>query len=261
MPEYGSLPFAEAIEYLKRKANLATDHWDDILGAAHDTYFVVAGAAKADLLTDLHEAVRKGIEDGTTLETFRKDFDRLVAKNGWTGWTGEDTPEGVAWRTRTICGTNLRTAYQAGRHAQHQEGKAERPYLQYHHADGVETPRPLHLKWDGLVLHIDDPWVATHYTPNGWGCRCYWTSLAPRDLEAMGKAGPDPTPDDGTYTHKDRHGVTHTIPKGIDYGWDHTPGASRDLVAEVKGKAKPRPAGIARDLAADLDRLADGGNP
>jgi hypothetical protein len=250
---YGSLPFAEAIAYLRAKVDLETDRWDDIEGQAHDRYFTVAGAAKADLLADLHEAVRKGIDDGTTLETFLADFDRAVAKHGWTGWTGSDTEDGRAWRTRTIYGTNLRTAYQAGRHAQHLEGAAERPYLQYHHADGVESPRPLHLQWDGLILRIDDPWVATHYTPNGWGCRCYWTSLAPRDLARMGKSGPDRTPDDGTYVHTDRDGIPHTLPRGIDYGWDHTPGATRDLVAEVRSKAARLPGRIGEDLLADIE--------
>jgi hypothetical protein len=250
--EYGSLPFPEAIEYLRRKIDLPTEHWDDILGAAHDRYFMVAGAAKADLLADLHEAVRKGIEDGTTLEEFRRDFDKLVYKNGWTGFTGEDTPGGLAWRTNVIYSTNLRTAYQAGRFAQHREGAADRPYLQYNHSDGVEHPRPLHQRWDGTILAASDPWWNTHYTPNGWGCRCYITSLAPRDLKRLGKDGPDPTPDDGTYIHRDRNGVAHELPAGVDYGWAHAPGQTRDLVRELEAKAAKLPRQIGDDLKADL---------
>lgn len=90
---------------------------------------VVAGAMKLDLLADLKAAVVKGLTQGTTLAEFRKDFDTIVAKHGWTGSGSE---AGVAWRTRLIYETNLRTAWQAGRWAQVQvqEGKARRPYLQ-----------------------------------------------------------------------------------------------------------------------------------
>lgn len=252
---YGSLPFPEAIAYLKAKGPLATERWDDIEGQQHDHSFVVAGAAKADLLADIHAAVRVAIEQGTTIEAFRLAFDATVAKHGWTGWTGADTPDGRAWRTATIYETNLRTAYQAGRRAQHMDERATRPYGQYHHADGVIHPRPLHLSWNGIILPWDDPWVQTHYTPNGWRCRCYWTSLAPRDLAALGKSGPDPTPDDGTWIKPDRHGVPHELPAGIDYGWDHAPGATRDLIAEVRAKAATMPAGIRAGLDGDLARL------
>ncbi|WP_020508550.1 phage head morphogenesis protein [Lamprocystis purpurea] len=249
---YGDLPFAEAIAYLKDKIDLATDHWDDIQGEEHDHSFIVAGAAKADLLADLHAAVLKGLDQGTTIEEFRRDFEAAVATHGWTGWTGSDTAQGRAWRTATIYETNLRTSYQAGRRAQHLAGAAQRPYLQYHHADGSIHPRPLHVSWNGTVLAADDPWWDSHYTPNGWRCRCYITSLADRDLQRLGKTGPDPTPDDGTYVHKDRQGREHVLPAGIDYGWDHAPGATRDLIKEVQAKAERLPGGIGQDLRAAI---------
>ena len=87
MAHYGSLPFAEALGYLKAKLNLPTQRWDDLLGAAHDRAFVVAGAMQADLLADLHAAVNKVREHGTTLAEFKKDFEKIVAERGWTGWT------------------------------------------------------------------------------------------------------------------------------------------------------------------------------
>jgi hypothetical protein len=223
--EYGSLPFAEQIAFFKGKLNLPTERWDDILGAAHDRAFIVAGAQGADLLADLHAAVLKGIEQGATLETFRQDFDALVAKHGWTGWTGSDSAQGVAWRTQVIYETNLRTSYAAGRWAQIQDVKADRPYLQYRHNDAVLHPRPLHQSWDGLVLPADDPWWRTHYPPQGFGCKCRVFTLAAEDLVRLGKRGPDTAPDDGTYTVT-RRGQTITLPKGIDYGWDHAPGAT-----------------------------------
>jgi hypothetical protein len=188
-PQWGSLPFSEQIAFFKDKLDLPTRTWKDLLGAAHDRAFVVAGAMKADLLADLHEAVLKGIEQGTTLEEFRKDFKSIVAKRGWTGWKGEGTPEGVAWRTQTIYGTNLRTSYQAGRHAQAQDIAQRRPFWRYVHNATVMDPRPEHIAWNGKILRADDPWWKTHWPPNGWNCFVPGTQVATphgwRDIESL----------------------------------------------------------------------------
>lgn len=239
--EYGSLPFAEAIRYLLDKTDIPTARWDDISGQAHDRYFMVAGAAKADLLADLHGAVGKAIEQGTTIETFRKDFAQIVAARGWHGWTGEGTKAGEAWRTRVIYATNLRTSYAAGRYSQMKALADRRPYWRYKHNDTVVHPRPHHLAWDGTVLRHDDPWWDTHYTPNGWGCRCYVETLAPRDLEREGIT-PGPAPESPI---DPKTGA----PVGIDKGWDHAPGANtatplRDLLGNTLARV-PAPIGAA----------------
>ena len=94
---FGS-PFQAQIDYLRQKLNLPTERWYDITRAAHDRAFIVAGAAKADLLTDLHQAVIQAATDGRGMRGFQKDFKTIVAKNGWTGWTGEGSAAGEAWR-------------------------------------------------------------------------------------------------------------------------------------------------------------------
>ena len=82
------LSFAEQVAFFRRKlARLVpTQRWDDIQGAAHDDAFMVAGAAKADLLTDLAAAVDKAISEGRGIEEFRRDFRATVRKHGWTGF-------------------------------------------------------------------------------------------------------------------------------------------------------------------------------
>lgn len=109
--KYGSLPFKEQIAFWQGKDLVPTERWNDLTRAEHDIGFMVAGATKADLLADLHAAVDKAITKGTTLAEFRKDFDNLVAKNGWTGWRGEGSEAGRAWRTRVIYDTNLQASY------------------------------------------------------------------------------------------------------------------------------------------------------
>ena len=218
---YGSLPFLEAIAFFRNKLNLPTHRWDDLLGAAHDRAFVVAGAMRADLLADLREAVDKAIADGTTIQQFRKDFKAIVAQRGWTGWTGQGTKAGEAWRTRVIYDTNLFTSYSAGRFQQMKEVAKVRPYWRYRHSPASTDPRPEHVAWDGLILKHDDPFWAAHTPPNGFGCKCYIETLADRDMKKQGLAVTDKS-------KIQYNGIDSKtgIAQGIGKGWDYQPGAS-----------------------------------
>lgn len=226
-----ALPFAEQVAFFRRKLSLPTERWDDVWQAAHDRAFVVAGAAAADLLDDLRAAVDKAIASGTSIETFRKDFGRIVAERGWTGWTGEGTRAGEAWRTRVIYETNLRTSYAAGRWAQLNASQllAARPYWRYVHSDSVINPRPHHKAWGDarLTLRHDHPFWHTHYPPNGCGCRCRVVSVRE---PARGDATEPPAGWDATLENTG-------APAGIDKGWAYAPGANaaaplRDLVEQ-----------------------------
>jgi hypothetical protein len=249
------LPFQEQIDYFRQKINLPTEHYDDIIRDAHDRAFVVAGATKADLLNDLRKAVDKSIAEGKSIGWFRQEFDNIVKKNGWHGWTGEDTQAGRDWRTRVIYRTNMASSYAAGRWAQLNDPALlkSRPYWKYVHNDTVLHPRPQHLAWDGLVLKHDDPWWQTHFPPNGWGCRCRVTAVRADQYTGM-KA-----PDDGTYEHVDRHGEVHRVPQGVDYGWDYAPGANnsghlQDLAAK---KAADLPKPLAKALESDVKQAIE----
>lgn len=182
MPEtkYGSINFQEKIDFFKNKLRLPTATWSDIWQQQHAKAFVVAGAMKDELLADFQQAIAKGISGESTLEDFRKDFDSIVKKHGWSYNGGRN------WRTRIIYDTNLRTAYSAGRYQQMQQVKRSRPYWQYKHSIASENARQNHLSWDGMVLRADDPWWDIHYPPNGWGCQCYVRTLSARDIERKG---------------------------------------------------------------------------
>lgn len=212
-------PFAEQIDFFRQKLNLPSERWDDIIKSAHDRAFIVAGAMKADLLDDLRTAIDKAIAEGRGINEFRKDFKTLVAKQGWSGWTGEGTPAGEAWRTRVIYQTNMSTSYAAGRYQQltDQGLLAIRPYWQYIHADGVQHPRPLHLRWHKLTLPHDHVFWKTHYPPNGWGCQCRVKAVAKPNL-----ADGDVTELPEGWNERDAKG---NLP-GIDKGFDYAPGAN-----------------------------------
>ncbi len=214
------LPFKEAIEFFRQKANVKTERWTDVWREAHSRAFMVAGAATDDLVQDFRDAVDKAVAEGTTLEEFRKDFDTIVAKHGWEYNGGRN------WRSRVIYETNLAGAYSAGRYEQMTDPDvtAAYPYWQYTHGDS-RRPRPMHLAWNGTTLRCDDPWWDTHYTPNGWRCSCFIRPVSAAGLARMGKSGPDTAPPITYRTWVDKNtGQHHQVPDGIDPGFDYNPG-------------------------------------
>lgn len=238
------LPFAEQIAFFRSKlGNLVpTQRWDDLIGAEHDRAFMVAGAAKADLLNDLAMAVDKAISEGRGIDEFRRDFRQIVARNGWTGWTGEGSVRGEAWRVGVIYRTNAYTSYAAGRLAQLRAGKFK--FWVYRHGGSLE-PRPVHLGWDGLVLPPEHPFWATHYPPSDWGCSCYVVG-ARSEAGARRLGG---KPDKQLAKGWDRTDPKTGAPIGIGKGWGYAPGGS---VAETVQSLIPKLDGFPIEIAARL---------
>lgn len=221
MPEVkiGGVPFKEAIDHFRGKLNIPSDSWDNFRGDVNAKGFTVAGATKSDLLNDFNTSIEDMIANGKTITDFRKQFDSIVQKHGWS-YKGKR-----GWRTRVIYDTNLRTAHMAGRWQQFQRVKENRPYLQYQTV-GDSRVRPEHASWDNTILHIDDSWWGTHYPPNGWGCRCTVRSLSPRQIRReklnVTDQAPPITPTERTNTVTGE--LYGDVPKGIDTGWDYNVG-------------------------------------
>lgn len=213
---FEGLPFDEAASFFRQKVRMPTRTWTDLWQGMHARAFVVAGAMKDELLADFQTAIAKGLEEGTTLAEFRRDFDRIVATHGWQ-YKG-----GRGWRSRVIFNTNMRTAYQAGRWNQIQRLKARRPYLRYSAILDSRT-RAEHRGWHGTILDADNEWWSTYYPPNGWNCRCTVQQLSQRDLDRLGvtpsPAGPIMPP-----VKKKAGGAIVEVPQGIDPGWAYNVG-------------------------------------
>jgi Uncharacterized protein, homolog of phage Mu protein gp30 len=219
------LPFREQAEFLRRKRNINTESWIDIYNDEHDWAFVVAGANRDAIVSDFRRAIEKVIDEGMTLEDFRKEFDAIVERNGWSYKGGRN------WRSRVIYETNLNSSYQAGRYEQLMAVRDRRPYWQYIHNDSVEHPRPHHVSWNGLILRWDDPWWQTHFPPGGWGCQCRVMALSDADLQRMGRTV-DKAPEivwvDKEIGQRSPGGpLTVRVPEGIDPSFEHIPGQSR----------------------------------
>jgi len=241
-------PFAEQLTAWRLRLGhlVPTSRWDDLRHNAHDRAFMVAGAVKADLLADLARAVDRAISEGTGYDAFRAEFQDIVERHDWHGWTGEDSERGREWRMRTIYRTNLQTTYMAGRLAQLRESGFK--YWVYRHGGSLH-PRLHHLAWDGLILPADHPFWLTHFPPNGWGCSC--RVFGARSIAAAIRRGGNPrlklpanwnVPDPATGR-----------PAGIGPGWDYAPGAgTADLIPVMAEKATDWPAGITEAFLAEL---------
>lgn len=223
----GGVPFTEAIDFLTAKVNLPTRRSDDLRHAAQVRGFSVAGVTRDDMLSDFRAAIEKARAEGTGFKEFQKDFDTIVERYGWKYFShGKTEEERRAWRSRIIFTTNMRTSYMAGRYKQMTDPDVlrYRPYWQYIHS-GALHPRKLHLSWNGMVLRADDPAWSIMYPPNGWGCGCDVEALSERQLRALGRSGPDPSPDLGAYQDTDpRTGQPETRYPGIERGWDYNVG-------------------------------------
>ena len=248
------VPFQEAIDYHRQKIDLPTKGWRDISGRAHDRAFVVAGATREALLADLRAEIDKAVAGKTTLRDFRARFEEMVARHGWTGWTGEGTAAGRAWRARVIYETNLKTAYAAGRYAQMTDPDVVKVFKwwRYRHAfyRKPARARPEHRDiFNGTILRWDDAWWDTHYPPNGWNCSCGVETLSDADLKADGLTPTAAPPNASRKVIDPGTGEAIDVPNGIDLGWDHAPGRdwSRGLMPrELQRPLEPLGPGAAR---------------
>jgi hypothetical protein len=265
----------DAVRYLEEKSvgGRFSFDWRDVWQEEHLNAFVVAKGMTADILTDIHQAMVTAVKEGQTPERFAAELTPLLQAKGWWGKQSQVDPEtgeqqlvtlGTPRRLRVIYDTNMRMAHSAGRWARIMQSASTRPFLQYHHTP-QEHPRPMHLAWDKITLPVTHAFWKTHWTPNGWGCKCYVTSLrkatvtSEEDLKAKGAYDQVP------WRNK-RTGKVELVSKGIDPGFDYNVGEARmtglaapamdepqrDYVTTPRQPAALPPAPDPRPLPADV---------
>jgi hypothetical protein len=262
-----SQAFREQVAFFRQKRVKPTKRWTDALRGINDRAFVIAGAVDTAMLSDFQTAIADAIETGRTLEDFRQDFDRIVARYGWK-YNGER-----GWRTRVIFETNVRTSYMAGRLRQMRDPDVikARPIWQYRHGETRVPmhPRRLHKSWNGLCLAHDDPWWDTHFPPNDFFCSCGVRTLSWGDMKRLNKSALDEAPGDLKQPMIDPvTGQLTERPAGVGYGWDYMPGDiwERGLTPSAlldegsEALDNPRQA-VAIDEPEPLDELLDKAKP
>ena len=205
-----SLPPERAIKYLKDKGYKFSWNWEEIWQDAHKKSFTVAKVMRKDILDDIREVVEKSMNDGLTLQQFKKELEPKLKNKGWWGiisGTSEEVRDelikrklisdkniipdsvepitihlGSPWRLKTIYRTNIQTAYMAGRYKEQIDNTENRPYFQYVAVMDRRT-RPAHAQLNGRVFKYDDEFWNSFYPPNGWGCRCRVRALSEDNLK------------------------------------------------------------------------------
>lgn len=259
-PRLRALPPKEAVAYFAAKGKKLDPSfaWQDRWQGEHATMFTVAKSTGFDILQDVHDALLRSQQDGTTWAEFKKRLTPILQDKGWWGRammadpaTGEmkKVQLGSPRRLQIIFDVNMRMSYAVGRWQQIQRVKAERPWLQYSAVRDGKT-RPLHRDWNGTILPVDHPWWDTHYPPNGWRCRCTVIQLSDEALRRHGLAPSAAAPDDGTardYVNP-RTGEVSRVPPGIDPGFAYHPGKAAQQ-ATVRDIYNGKLAGGSPDLA------------
>jgi SPP1 gp7 family putative phage head morphogenesis protein len=203
------LPPEAAIAYFRAKGYSITWDWQEQAQAASEQAFTVAKAMRLDILQDIKGMVQKALDDGITLQTFRKELEPRLWAKGWWGRRLVDGPNGSEvvqlgspHRLETIYRTNMQGAYMAGRRLAQEENAEERPYLQYIAVADAST-RPEHIAMNGKIFHINDPIWNTWTPPCGYNCRCRTRALTEEQAERKGGASkaPEVQPDPGFRTN------------------------------------------------------------
>ncbi|EDQ34288.1 phage putative head morphogenesis protein, SPP1 gp7 family [Hoeflea phototrophica DFL-43] len=211
-----SVKFNEAINFLRQRLALPDGVWLKLFQEADKAARDRSAGMSEAMVRDILEAVLTALEEGTTVETFRDDFDAIATARGWAG---DNT---VGWRSALTFRVMTAQAMAAGRWRQIQRLKARRPWLRYITA-GDHRVRDAHKAWHGIILSADDPWWQTHFPPNGFNCRCHVQQLSDRDLKRYGLNVTPEAPSRKTVIRFARgvDGVRKPVevPEGIDPGF------------------------------------------
>lgn len=228
----------EAIKFFEGKSVLLREGfaWQEVWQEEHARQFTAAKSAGRDVLGDIFSATLDAIKNGTTLEDFKTQLTPVLQAKGWWGQDQQRDPQtgemvtvqlGSPRRLETIFDTNISMAYAAGRWERIVRNSDARPWLTYDHLEGQRHPRPLHASWNGITLHVTDPFWRKHYPPNGWFCHCWVTTMTDAQYQRAKAAGTiktkAPAEDLRNYTNK-RTGQTIKVPAGIDPGFAYNVG-------------------------------------
>ncbi len=190
---FGKSP-EDADAYLASKGLVTTWSWKDMLDAAHQRGFTVAGLLKLDALEAVRASLRAAIQEGLTYREWVKRITPELEKRGLIGRHRLLNPETgelktlAPWRLRTIYHTNLQSAYMAGRYAQMKGATETHPYWQYVAVMDRRT-RPAHRALHGRTFRHDDAvWSAGFYPPLGYRCRCRVRPVSDTTLKSEGIA-------------------------------------------------------------------------
>jgi len=259
-----------ATDYIKNKNLKVGFSYKDVWHEEHATAFTVAKAMQLDVLSDMHSAVTKAVENGQSFETFKKNLKPTLQEKGWWGrkemedpLTGKtvDAQLGSDRRLKTIYNTNMSNAFLIAKYRRIMDDPLI-THIMYISSTSSLHPRLIHQQWNGLILPKDDPWWGLHLPRKEFNCKCDFQGVSEYRKQKYEKEGiPTPKRIDGsgggvipvkteappevyrTY-YNERKGTTERVPQGVHpaFNWDtrgesRNTGVLRQLVQKAQIKA------------------------
>lgn len=173
------LTFEKASEYFKGKIPVNSRTFYRIKQEYKTKAFTISGYNSTEILKKFMDTIQSAIDNGTTMDDFKKEVDSFLEKKGYEGLT--------PFQADNIFRTNIQTAYSVGHYqAMTDETVKElRPYWQYDAVLDSRT-RETHRALNGKVFPADHPFWDTWYPPNGFRCRCGVITLSEEQVKARG---------------------------------------------------------------------------
>lgn len=221
--------FQEAVDYAASRDVVLPDvYYGKLAGVQRSQSVSIAGLASLEQIKAIIDLVRSVMDAGGTFADFQKKV-----KDGQLATALSKA------RLDNIFRTNMQAAYSRGRYEQQMRVTMNRPYWMYDAINDSRT-RPSHLAMDGTVLHHSHPWWKTHYTPNGYRCRCTIISLTEAQARKRGVSPLPPAadPDEG-WDYSVGENYTGPVDKALD---EFTTGDPSAKAAEEAAKRRTKEA-------------------
>lgn len=188
LPKDRAPSFQEAVDYAASRDVILPDvYYGKLAGVQRSQSVSIAGLGSLEQIKAIIDLVKDVMDNGGTFADFQKQV-----KAGQLEVTLSKA------RLDNIFRTNIQAAYSRGRYEQQMRVSFIRPYWMYDAINDSRT-RPTHKAMDGVILHHTNPWWKTHYTPNGYRCRCTIISLTEAQARKRGISplAPEVDPDEG----------------------------------------------------------------
>jgi SPP1 gp7 family putative phage head morphogenesis protein len=167
---FADTPYRAAVKAVQDR--LALD--DEAIRELASQYDAMAGKVFASAADALERNIRERLVEATKVGEHVRGGKAAVAEAFQVAGL---TPDNY-FTTEAIFRTQTALAYGAGRWQADQDPAIQEVLWGYRYVTvGDDRVRAEHRGFEGVTLPKDDPFWATHWPPNGWGCRCVTISV------------------------------------------------------------------------------------
>lgn len=178
------MPFDEAIKALADKTPTLYKDLDETIKEVGNKVFYIKRATDIEVTKKIYEALQKNLQNGGTLQDFRKDIESVLNKAGMSD---------NGWYSSLVYRQNMANAYAAGHYKQQKAMEKHFPYWLYNDIrDNRESEicREISgrddITQDFRIYMSNDPIWDIIYPPNHFNCRSNVIALSKYDMEDYG---------------------------------------------------------------------------